>query len=353
MKIFFLCSNPVTEPSMRFRVIQYFEALARAGHQPILSTFFRLDRGRYVTDLARGVVSRVRDFVRSRGVDRIFIHREIMPAALNDVVAWLPRTVPVVYDFDDAVFMDVHAGWRRIVARPATTRLLVQRAELVYAGNEYLAEYASQWSRHVRVVPTVVDTDVFRPGKPRPPRERPLVGWVGPASTRKFLRNVMAALDDIGRDIPFDLRLVGPGREFPLRYVNVEHVPWRLEEDVSAFQALDIGLYPLDDDLWSRGKCGLKAIQYMACGVPFIASPVGVVQDIVRDGVDGLWAKSESQWRAGLEVLLRDAALRARLAESARARAVERYSLHALAPHWIEGLEAPWKDGVGRTDARP
>lgn len=326
---------------MRFRVMQFFEPLVRAGHLPVLSTFFQKERGGFASRLTSGLATRARDLVRSRSVDRIFIHREVMPFALNDFVRLLPRNVPMIFDFDDAVFMAAHYGWRRFVARPATTRLLAQRADLVYAGNEYLAEYASQWNRHVRVVPTVVDTDVFLPRKTRLARERLVVGWVGSPSTAKYLSKVMAALDDIGRDIPFDLRLVGAGREFALKHVNVEYLPWRLEDEASAFQELDIGLYPLDDDLWSRGKCGFKAVQYMACGVPFIASPVGAVRNIVREGVDGLWAQTEGQWRAILEVLLRDAAMRARLAEAARARAIERYSVQALAPRWIEGLEAP------------
>jgi glycosyltransferase involved in cell wall biosynthesis len=348
----FLCSNPVVEASMRFRVMQFFEPLARAGHFPVLSTFFRQERSRFMSRVAHGLATRVRDLVRSRGVDRIFIHREIMPYAWNDLVRLLPGNVPMIFDLDDAVFMATHPGWAGYVARPATTRLLVQRAELVYAGNEYLADYASQWSRHVRVVPTVVDTGVFCPRETRPPRGRPLVGWVGSPGTTKYLSAVTAALDDIGRTIPFDLRLVGANRDFGLKHVNVEYVPWRLEDDVRAFQELDIGLYPLEDDVWTRGKCGFKAIQYMACGVPFIASPVGVVRNIVREGVDGLWARTESEWRGALETLLRDAAMRARLAKAGRARAIERYSVQALAPSWIEGLESPRKGSAGQIDAR-
>jgi glycosyltransferase involved in cell wall biosynthesis len=253
----------------------------------------------------------------------------------------LPRSTELIYDLDDAVFMrTAHEGWRSRVAQPELTRLLVQRAAVTYAGNEYLAEYARRFCSNVRIVPTVLDTERFAPA-PKVLRAKPLVGWVGSPSTSKYLERVMPALEQLAKRAQFTLRLVGAGRDFSVPNVEVDNRPWREEDEVREFQELDVGLYPLFDDAWSRGKCGFKAIQYMSCGVPFVVSPVGVIQEMVRDGVDGLWATSTAQWVDRLGALLTDPSLRDRLVRSARERAVEKYSVRALAPQWVHGIENP------------
>ena len=104
---------------------------------------------------------------------------------------------------------------------------------------------------------------------------------------------------------------------------------------------MDLGLYPMNDDLWSRGKCGFKAIQYMACGIPFVVSPVGVIQTMVRDGVDGIWARTPQEWKEGLLSLLRNESACETMAAEARRRAVEHFSLASLASRWIQGIEEP------------
>lgn len=345
MKTLFLCSNPRTEASMRFRVLQFLEPLERAGHQSIVSSFFDEKPRGWGTRVALGFARRARDLGIARTVDRIFVHREAFPLSLNAYARALRTATPLIFDFDDAVHLPV-GGWRGRLARPASTGGLIARADLVFAGNDYLAEYAARHSRHVRIVPTVVDTGRFAPG-PRPTRHKPVIGWVGSPSTARYLEPLLPVLDLLGREHSFTLRIVGAGRAFRLEHVEVENRPWTLGTEVTAFQDLDIGLYPLMDDAWSRGKCGFKAIQYMACGVPFVVTPVGVVAQIVRDGTDGLWAQSEDEWAERLTALLREPSLRARLAAEGRGRAVGRYSVAALAPAWIHSLENPGEVGAG------
>lgn len=345
MKILFLCSNPRTEASMRFRVLQFLGPLERAGHEVVVSSFFDEVRRNWGTRVAFGFARRARDLAVALTADRIFVHREAFPLSLNAYARAFRSDCPLVFDFDDAVHLAV-GGWRGRLARPKSTGGLISRADLVFAGNEYLAEYATKYSRHVRIVPTVVDTDRFEP-RPRPPVAKPVIGWVGSPSTARYLEALLPILDDLGREHAFTLRVVGAGRPFELSHVEVDNQPWTLEGEVSAFQDLDIGVYPLLDDAWSRGKCGFKAIQYMACGVPFVVAPVGVVSTIVRDGVDGFWARSESEWKDRLIALLRDPDLRARLVADGRARAVAHYSVSALAPMWVHALELPYEAGAG------
>jgi glycosyltransferase involved in cell wall biosynthesis len=337
MKTLFLCSNTRTEASMRFRVLQFLPHLERAGHEPTVSSFFDECGGPWGLRVARGIARRVRDLATGLTVDRVFVHREAFPLSLNAYVRALPDSTPLIFDFDDAVHLASH-GWRGRVARPASTGGLISRADLVFAGNEFLAEYAAEHSRRVRIVPTVVDTDRFSPVS-RSPRKRLVVGWVGSPSSARYLDALLPTLDALGRELDFTLRIVGAGRAFSLQHVEVENRRWILDDEVNAFRDLDIGVYPLADDPWSRGKCGFKAIQYMACGVPFVVSPVGVISSIVRDGTDGLWARSPADWLDRLRALIREPDLRARLVSEARRRAVSQYSVAALAPAWIHALE--------------
>ncbi len=330
---------------MRFRVLQFMEPFARAGHEATVSSFFDERGGRWPARVARGFARRARDLSVALSADRIFVHREAFPLSLNIYARALRSSTPLIFDFDDAVHLPV-GGWRGRLARPESTAGLIARADLVFAGNEYLAEFAAKHSRHVRIVPTVVDTDRFSP-PPRREAPRPVVGWVGSPSTARYLEPLLPMLDLLGREHAFTLRVVGAGRTYRLDHVEVENRAWSLASEVTAFQDLDIGLYPLVDDAWSRGKCGFKAIQYMACGVPFVVAPVGVVANIVRNGVDGFWARTQGEWAEHLTSLLREPDLRARLVLEGRKRAVSHYSVAALAPAWIHALEQPREVGQG------
>lgn len=330
---------------MRFRVLQFLNPLEQAGHEAIVSSFFDEQAGSWSARVGRGFARRLTDLGVARTVDRIFVHREALPLSLNAYARFLRADTPLIFDFDDAVHLPV-GGWRGRVARPESTGALIARADLVFAGNEYLATYAAEHSRHVRIVPTVVDTERFVPTS-RTAGRKLIVGWVGSPSTARYLEPLLPMLEALGREHQFTLRFVGAGRPFRLDHVEVENRAWTLDSEVTAFQDLDIGLYPLVDDAWSRGKCGFKAIQYMACGVPFVVTPVGVVQQIVRDGTDGLWARLPADWSEHLHSLLRDEDLRARLVAEGRKRAVARYSVTALAPAWIHALERPGEVGAG------
>lgn len=342
MKLLVVATNPRWEASTRFRALQFFPTLARHGHTAELSAFYP-ENGSPVTAVrvARGLSRRARDFARAESFDRLFVHREILPYAWNHLGTLLGRSRRLVFDFDDAVQLRSEGkSWKNWLSMPASTRFLVKRADLVYAGNEALADYARQFNPNVVVMPTVVDTDVFRPREGNAPSHDgvPVVGWVGSPTTAQYLPRILPALDRLARTRRFKVRLVGAGRPFRLQNAEVENLDWSIANEVDHFRDLDVGIYPLSDDPWSRGKCGFKAIQYMACGVPCVVDPVGVVKDIVRDETDGLWANDEISWHDQLARLLDDADLRQRLTASGRARAIELYSIDAIYPAWSRGV---------------
>ncbi|MBI4614534.1 MAG: glycosyltransferase family 4 protein, partial [Planctomycetes bacterium] len=227
-----------------------------------------------------------------------------------------------VYDLDDAV---LHAGeGRRFEA-------MVRRADLVLAGNEFLAG---------EVLPTVVDTERYRPG-PGKDGGPVTIGWSGSASTNRYLSELLARLSGWAPAAAF--RILAVSDERPAGFFkyskNFEFVPWSREREVELLQSFDVGLMPLDDTPWSRGKCGLKAILSQATGAPVVCSDVGVNGEVVENGATGYVVRSDEEWTARLAALVEDSALRRRMGEAGRRRVEERYSVRAVLPRLVAALE--------------
>lgn len=337
MKVLFLTTNAEIEASTRYRVLQYLPALRAAGHAVTFSPFYPEARGERLRRFARGALARTADLVRAGGYDVVLVHRELLPFAWNHLAPILSMRSRLVFDFDDAIHLPTANGWRGRISTPHATRILAARASLVFAGNAYLADWARGVNANVEIIPTVVDTDLYKP-RSRVPRDVPLVGWVGSPSTAQYLELVIPVLEELAKSFRFRVRIVGAGRPIRIDGVDVESPPWRAEGEHELFDDLDIGIYPLTDDAWSRGKCGFKAIQYLACGVASVSSPVGVVREIVREGRDGFLAATRAEWKDKLAELLGSERSRAQFAASARQRAVERYSLEATIPRFVGGL---------------
>jgi glycosyltransferase involved in cell wall biosynthesis len=190
------------------------------------------------------------------------------------------------------------------------------------------------------VIPTCVDTTLFKPGS-RPASYRgdnPVVGWIGSHSTTKYLRGLLPILAQVHRRHPFSLYVVGTDSAVAADGMTVQSARWALDREVADFQRCDVGVYPLWDDRWSLGKCGFKAIQFMACGVPVVAAAVGVNCEIIEDGVNGFLAADEREWAEKLSMLLTDGDLRASMGAAARRTIEDRYSLAINAPRFIAVL---------------
>lgn len=356
-RLLVLAPAPSSAASTRFRLEQFFPALRAGGIEPTLRPFLdeqgfsvlyrqgaRADKAQAAL---RALAGRMGDLLRARDFDAVLIHRE---AALvgPPVIEWLlsrPLGRPLVFDLDDAVWVPYSsptygALLSRLLKAPGKTFFTLRAAAAVLAGNEHLAEEARRHNRNVHVVPTVVDTDVFRPVPRSNPA--PVLGWIGTPSSAQYLRILGPVLGRLAERHRFVVRIVGAPPGFALPGVPpgfpIELWPWQGARELSDFQGLDIGLYPLVEDAWSLGKSGFKAVQYMACGVPVIASPVGVTSEMVRHGETGLLARSEAEWTEGLERLLGDAGLRARLGDAGRAEAVARWSLAVHAPRVVDIL---------------
>ena len=295
-------------------------------------------RRRGLHHVSTAYLKRLVTILSRRDYDLLWIQYELFPylPGWAERLARLPGK-PVVVDYDDAIFHMYDSGRSAAVRRLLGRKLepLLSRAAAVVCGNRYLEDYAARFCPTTLLVPTVVDAAVNVPPPPGAERgSRPVVGWVGSPSTWV---NVEPLLDAIMAAIaPFEARFraVGPGSA-AAPHPGGEFAEWTQDGEVAELQGLDVGIMPLLDQPFQRGKCGYKLIQYMACGVPVIASPVGVNSEIVRHGENGFLASTEAEWRDALRQLLADPSLRRRMGEAGRRCVEERYSLQVQQPRLL------------------
>lgn len=334
--------------SSRYRTFQYLPELELAGNkcrviplfdEAYLEHRYWAGRGR-VRDFLRALLGRLYALAKVWRFDLVVIEYELIPyfpSLLERWFGWLG--VPYVVDYDDALFhqYDQHKSWwvRRLLGKKIAR--VMRGARLVTVGNEYLADYARRaGANHVEVIPTVIDLEHY----PEPIAVKPqctgfTIGWIGTPATAKYLWGVAPALVEFCAGGKGQLKLIGSG-SFDLAGVSVEVIPWDESTEVDHLKKLDVGIMPLPDQPWERGKCGFKLIQYMACGLPVVASPVGLNSEIVDHGVSGFLAETEEEWVQALNRLRDDPGLRRRMGQAGRKKAEERYSLQVTGPRLAE-----------------
>jgi glycosyltransferase involved in cell wall biosynthesis len=288
--------------------------------------------------IGKAFIRRLSTVSQSKGYDLVYVFREaslLGPSIFERLVdLW---KVPLVFDFDDAVFLPYRSpsnGWLSLLKAPSKTRTICRSAAHVMVGNNYLAEYARRFNQKVTVIPTTIDTDTYRV-EPARDTASPVIGWTGSYSTVQHLDLLRSTLSELAKRERFRVRVIGP-TDYKLEGVEVEVVPWRSSTEVQDLAAVDIGIMPLPDNLWNRGKCACKALQYMGLGIPAVCSPVGVNTDLISDGENGFLANSAEEWIARLTVLLRSPELRRKLGMAGRKTVEERFSARSQVPRVYE-----------------
>lgn len=266
--------------------------------------------------------------------DVVILERELFDEPTCEFEEQLRKVAhKIVLDIDDAVFMRYPAKFER----------LAQLADGIIAGNSRLVEHFRTRNPGVALIPTCVDMDLYTQRVQSPPTDRTVIGWIGTPSNLPQLSLVLPALKEISKQSPIELRIITSRRE-PLDTMDTEgivirFVPWNAHDAVYELQQCDIGVMPLDqNDAWNHYKCGLKLIEYMAIGLPAIASPVGVNTQIVTSGVDGYLASDTAGWIDALQKLIHSPELRAEIGNAARKTVIERYSIQAMTPELIKAL---------------
>lgn len=345
MKILLLSKYPRMGASSRLRALQYLPHLESEGFDITVSSLFDDEYlhnlykqgNRSALATAQRYLKRLIVLSSCYKYDLIWIEKEIfpyLPAFAERLLRLLGK--PYVVDYDDAIFHNYDLSGnpliRRFLGRKIDT--VMRYSSCVIAGNAYLAERArTAGAPLVELVPTVVDHTRYTP-RHESDNERLVIGWIGSPSTQKYVVDIREALEKACTEHNARLMLVGASPQVvaELAGLDVEVIPWSEHGEAELIRRMDIGIMPLPDGPWEKGKCGYKLIQYKACSVPVIASPVGVNVDIVSGSQSGLLACSSADWESALQQLLESAEQRAKLGSSGRQAVEETYSLQVQAP---------------------
>lgn len=321
-------------PFLNDQYLQELYAKKVIGKRNLISCYWRLFR-------------RLLD---ARQYDFVLLEKEVFPFLPAWAEWWLNLLkVPYIVDYDDAIFhnYDLHPNklLRRLFSRkiPAVMR----RSSAVVCGNPYLAGYAKEaGAKRIALIPTVIDTERYRQKVSANNDQTLVIGWIGLPSTVKYLQMVKPVLEELAARYPLRLHIVGPKEGIGLGQ-SERLLDWSEKDEPELIAEFDIGIMPLEDSPWERGKCGYKLIQYMGCGIPVVGSPVGVNEDIIQEGINGYKPVGLPAWKKALERLIEDAQLRKVLGANGRSLVEERYSLRSGLASWIKEinhLASPQKD---------
>jgi glycosyltransferase involved in cell wall biosynthesis len=330
--------------SSRMRFYQYLPWLEAEGLAVTMSPFFsdgslqaRYRRGKYTTrEFCAAYFGRVLKLLRRRRFHLLWVEKEALPWWPASLELMLLSDVPYVLDYDDAVFHNYDMHRRPSVRRVFGGRLdrLMAGSRLVLAGNEYLANRArAAGAPAVTKLPTVVDVERYSlESEPISGHGGPIrIVWIGSPTTTEYLQLIASSLQVIARKYRFILRLIGAG-SVDLPGVNVEHVKWSTDTEASLLGQCDIGIMPLRETPWELGKCGYKLVQYMAAGLPCVASAVGANMEIVRHGDSGFLAATSQDWVSALETLFLNHKLRREMGAEGRRIVEALYSVQVRGP---------------------
>lgn len=365
MRVLALVQGPYdTSPSQRYRIEQWEPLLRERGVDITFASFEDEDLhallykpgmvGKKLQLVTRGLGRRLSLIRKVKDYDLVYILREaalLGPPVFERLIA--QSGVPMVFDFDDAIFVSYRSpsnGYLSYLKFASKTKTVCRIASHVMVGNPYLEDYARQVNDRVTIIPSTIDTEKYRVPE-RNPKPRPVViGWTGSHSTVQHLDTLRGALKKLAEKESFRLRVIGtPVYECPP--VDVEARTWRAETETEDLRDVDIGVMPLPEDRWSKGKCGLKALQFMAMGIPTICSPVGVNTNIIQDDQNGFIAGTEDEWVEKLTRLLRSAELRQRLGHAGRVTVEEKYSAISQTPRVYEIFKSVLRDVSVPVDA--
>jgi glycosyltransferase involved in cell wall biosynthesis len=336
-------------PCQRFRLELYTDALKKNGF--IVTTKSFLNKKGYDViykygfffskffAILKGILKRFLLLFSIRKYDFILLQRETTPIG-SPIFEWIFIKLfrkKVIYDFDDAIWIRLVSEQNSvatIVKNTGKIKTIAKWAYKVSCGNEFLCQYARQYNKNVVYNPTCVDTENKHNTLSDHNVERITVGWTGSFSTMVYLDIVVPALRMLQEKYDFDLKIISNKKpSFDLK--NIQYIEWTENNEVTELASCQIGLMPLTDDDWSRGKCGFKLIQYLALEIPAVSSPIGVNNSIIEEGINGYFANSTMEWYYSIEKLMLDKELRKKMGKAGRKKIIEQYSLRSNEANFI------------------
>ena len=353
MKILFLLPYPIGEsPSQRFRFEQYFKVLIQNGHsihhQSFLDSsdwklFFQ--KGKLLIKfffLLRGFLKRFSILLKVNDYSLIFIHREAAPIG-PPVFEWIISKIfrkKMIYDFDDAIWLTDRQNESMILKTlkwRSKVKSICRWSYKISCGNQFLCSYAKQFNKNVHYNPTTIDTEnVHNLSLQKIKKDhKVIIGWTGSHSTLKYLNDLEPVLQSLEQKY-YQLQVnvisyIPP----PLNLKRIHFSLWSLATEISDLAQFDIGIMPLPDDEWAKGKCGFKALQYMALQIPTVASPVGVNTQIIQQGENGFLCSKTDEWENYISILIENKALRDSMGAAGRKIVVDLYSVSSNSSNFL------------------
>ena len=344
MRILFLFPYPETcAASQRFRFEQYLKILEEEGYEVVTSPFLDFGtwqilykKGRWTRKfigLLKGYIRRLSLLFRVGDFDYVFVHREaeaIGPPLIECALARILKK-KIIYDLDDAVWIPNSSEHNRFFAMlkwHSNAFAVARMAYRISAGNDFLADKMREFNKDVLVNPTTIDTEDHHNVLQSHENDIPVIGWTGTHSTLQYLDALFPVIRELKGEKDFEFIIISdnpPARDNDL----FEFVQWNKESEIPDLMRMNIGLMPLDQDEWSMGKCGFKALQYMSLGIPALVSPVGVNESIVSDGINGFICRTEKDWKQAILFLLNNREACRSMGKAARKKIEAAYSVQS------------------------
>lgn len=347
MRILFIVPYPSEGASNRYRVEQYLKFLSgeRIAYdiRPFVSKeFYRIlytkkRNSKKIIYFLNSFFKRIIDIFNLYKYDVVFIHREMCPFG-PPIFEWLIHILrkPIIFDFDDAIFLknfNPANSLFQFLKFPSKVKKIIRMSSAVIVSNRFLEEFARKFNNSIYIIPTPIDTEKFNVTQKN--SKELIIGWIGSPTTVPYLRIIFNVIQKLSQKYDFILKIVGAEEQTFIPGVKIENYEWKLEREIQDFQSINIGVYPLSDTLWAKGKAAFKAIQYMAVGTPVVASRVGMTKELIKDGINGFLAGSEEEWISKVSKLIEDVALRENMGLAGRKTVEEKYSVKVNAPKFL------------------
>lgn len=340
-------------PSQRFRFEQFIPFFEQNGYKITYSSILDQEDDKILYSYGntlkkiligfKGVVIRYKDYLNIKNYDLVFILRTsfLIENALFER-SLKNKKVKVIFDFDDAIWLpNISEANKRLkwLKRPSITRKIISNCDSIITGNKYLADYAKSFNTQVSIIPTSVDTSQYVPleNKNFENKDTIIIGWSGSHTTIQHFNYATPFLKILLAKYNRRLKIVVIGDEsYYNPELDIKGVAWSSEKELELLQEFDIGIMPLPDDDWSKGKCGLKGLLYMSLEIATVMSPVGVNKEIIQDGTNGFLASTDEEWVEKISILIESAELRKKLGIAGRKTVIEKYSVEANKESYIK-----------------
>ncbi|PLX23295.1 MAG: glycosyl transferase family 1 [Salinivirgaceae bacterium] len=338
-------------PGQRFRCEHFIPWLKENGYEITFSNMlsewddkYFYKKGYYFLKLIiviKSFIKRTRHIRNVKKYDAVYIFREAFMLGTTYFEKKIyKKGVPIIFDFDDAIWLkDISDANKSLswLKKPEKTAEICKMSDLIIAGNNYLAEYASQYNNNVHVIPTTIDTAYHKRTNNYAEKEHIIIGWTGSSTTIKHFNLLVPVLEELKKKYSKKLKI----RVISDAHVNhagleIENIPWSVLDEITKLEEIDIGIMPLPNDKWAKGKCGFKGLQYMSMEIPAVMSPVGVNNEIIHHEKNGFLAETDKDWIELLTQLIDNKELRKTIGKNGRKTIEDRFSIEANKHKYLE-----------------